>query len=180
MNVGVEQHESDLFRALDLIRVVPDFPQPGILFRDISPMLSDAHAHRVVVDALAAHTQPVDVVVGIEARGFLLGASVAYALGVGIVGVRKPGKLPEVAAHAEYSLEYGVASIELPEGTLWPGQRALIVDDVLATGGTLAAACELTRRAGADIAGVAVVLELAELGGRVKLGGQRFRALASV
>lgn len=131
-----------------LIREVPDFPEPGVLFRDLSSVFADAAAFRAVVGALVARVPQTDVVVGVEARGFLLGAPVAYALGAGVVGVRKPGKLPVVSDREAYTLEYGVTALELAEGTLRPGQRALVVDDVLATGGTLAATCALVVRLG--------------------------------
>jgi adenine phosphoribosyltransferase len=119
-------------------------------------------------------------VVGIEARGFVLGGAVARALGLGVVGVRKPGKLPVVAHRAEYSLEYGTATLELPGGVLPAGRRTFVVDDVLATGGTLAAACELVERAGGVVTGMAVVVELAGLGGRSNLEGRRLAALLSL
>ncbi|MGH3767264.1 MAG: adenine phosphoribosyltransferase, partial [Pseudonocardiaceae bacterium] len=109
---------------LPLVREVPDFPQPGVLFRDVAPVLADAAAFRAVVDGLITPAQQVDTVIGVEARGFLLGAAAAYALGVGVVGVRKPGKLPVVSDRESYALEYGVASLELAHGVLHPGQRA--------------------------------------------------------
>jgi adenine phosphoribosyltransferase len=171
---------------------VPDFPQPGVLFRDLSPALADAEAFGTVIDGLVdglargdggehggAPAGP-DVVLGIEARGFALGAAVAHALGVGMAWARKPGKLPVVAHHAEYTLEYGTAALELPAGVLSPGQRVLVVDDVLATGGTLAAACELVEAAGATVAGLAVVIELPALGGRRQLAGRPLRALLAL
>lgn len=171
-------------RVRELIREVPDFPQPGILFRDLSPALADAEAFAAVVSGLAdGHASPgavPDIVLGIEARGFVFGAAVAHALGVGMALARKPGKLPVVAHHAEYTLEYGTAVLELPAGVLAPGQRVLIVDDVLATGGTLAAACELVEAAGATVAGLAVVIELAALGGRRLLADRPLRALLTL
>lgn len=163
-----------------LIREVPDFPQPGVLFRDLAPVFADATAFRAAVDALIAPTQQVDVVIGVEARGFLLGAAAAYALGAGVVGVRKSGKLPVVCDREGYALEYGVASLELAHGVLWPGQRALVVDDVLATGGTAAATCALVVRAGAIVTGVAVLLEIASLHGRDRLVGRAVRSLLTV
>lgn len=155
---------------------MPDFPQPGVLFRDLSPVLADADAFAAVVSGLAGG-QAADVVLGIEARGFVLGAAVAHAIGVGMAWARKPGKLPVVAHHAEYTLEYGTATLELPAGVLTAGQRVLVVDDVLATGGTLAAACTLVQAAGAAVAGLAVVIELTELGGRALLAEHPVRAL---
>lgn len=165
---------------LPLIREVADFPQSGVLFRDVAPVFADAAAFRVVVDALAAPLQQVDVVIGVEARGFLLGAAVAYALGAGVVGVRKPGKLPVVSDRESYTLEYGVASLELADGVLRPGQRALVVDDVLATGGTVAATCALAERAGATVIGIAVLLEIASLHGRDRLPGHSVHVLLTV
>jgi adenine phosphoribosyltransferase len=162
---------------VSLIRVVPDFPQPGVLFQDLAPVFADATAFRAVVDALIAPTQQVDVVVGVEARGFLLGAAAAYALGVGVVGVRKPGKLPVVCDREGYALEYGVASLELSHGVLRPAQRALVVDDVLATGGTAAATCALVERAGVTVSGIAVLLEIGSLRGRDRLVGRVVHAL---
>ena len=170
----------DLRRVRELVRDVPDFPQPGVLFRDLTPVLADAGAYRAVVDGLVEWAVGAGVVVGIEARGFVLGGAVARALGLGVVGVRKPGKLPVVAHRAEYSLEYGTATLELPAGVLPPGSRVFVVDDVLATGGTLAAACELVESAGAEVAGLAVVVELVDLGGRAKLDGRRLDALLSL
>ncbi|WP_229686688.1 adenine phosphoribosyltransferase [Longimycelium tulufanense] len=170
----------DLERAWRLMREVPDFPEPGVLFRDISPVLADAEAFRAVVYGLARTAPDADLVLGIEARGFLLGAAVAYACGTGIVGVRKPGKLPAVAHRVDYDLEYGQATLELPEGTVAPGQRVLVVDDVLATGGTVAASSELVRQAGGEVVGAAVAVELAALGGRERLAGLNVHAVFTV
>lgn len=163
-----------------LVREVPDFPQSGVLFRDLAPVFADAAAFRAVVDGLIIPDEQVDVVIGVEARGFLLGAAVAYALGAGVVGVRKPGKLPVVSDRESYALEYGIASLELAGGVLRPAQRALVVDDVLATGGTVAATCALVERAGATVSGIAVLLEIAALGGRDRLPGRELRALLTV
>lgn len=165
---------------VSLIRDVPDFPQPGVLFRDLAPVFADATAFRAVVDALIAPTPQVDVVIGVEARGFLLGAAAAYALGAGVVGVRKPGKLPVVCDREGYALEYGVASLELAHGVLRPEQRALVVDDVLATGGTAAATCALVERAGATVSGIAVLLEIGSLRGRDRLVGRVVHALLTL
>jgi adenine phosphoribosyltransferase len=162
---------------VSLIREVPDFPQPGVLFRDLAPVFADADTFRAVVDTLIASAQQVDVVVGVEARGFLLGAAAAYALGAGVVGVRKPGKLPVVSDREGYALEYGVASLELAHGVLRPGQRALVVDDVLATGGTAAATCALIERAGVTVSSIAVLLEIGSLRGRDRLVGRVVHAL---
>jgi adenine phosphoribosyltransferase len=166
------------------VRDVPDFPQPGVMFKDITPLLADGPRFAAVVEAFAApHRQgeeAVDVVVGIEARGFILAAPVAFALGTGFVPLRKQGRLPHTTLAASYTLEYGTAQIEMHADGLRPGQRALLVDDVLATGGTAAAACELIERAGATVAEVAMLLELGFLDGRSKLSGHRVRSLALV
>lgn len=167
--------------ALALVREIPDFPEPGVLFRDLGPVFADGPAFRALVDALAGGVGPdVDVVVGIEARGFLLAAAVSYATGLGVVPVRKPGKSPLVAHRVDYRLEYGTAALELPAGLVQPGQRVVIMDDVLATGGTARATCELVVAAGAVVAGVSVVLELAALGGRAVLGGVPVTALRTL
>ncbi len=165
---------------LPLIREVADFPQPGVLFRDVGPVLADATAFRAVIDGLIMPAQQIDTVIGVEARGFLLGAAAAYALGAGVVGVRKPGKLPVVSDRESYALEYGVASLELAHGVLRPGQRALVIDDILATGGTAAATCALAERAGASVSGIAVLLEIASLRGRDRLRGRPVHALLTV
>jgi adenine phosphoribosyltransferase len=160
----------DLAGALALTRDVPDFPQPGVLFRDLGPVFADAAAFRAVVDALAGTLDPAtDALLAIEARGFLLGAAVGYATGLGVVPVRKPGKTPLVAERVEYALEYGSAGLELPAGLIRPGQRVSVLDDVLATGGTVGAAGCLVESAGATVAGVSVIIELAALGGRARL-----------
>jgi adenine phosphoribosyltransferase len=151
-----------------------------VLFWDLAPVFADATAFRAVVDALIAPTQQVDVVVGVEARGFLLGAAAAYALGAGIVGVRKPGKLPVVCDRENYVLEYGVSSLELAHGVLRPAQRALVIDDVLATGGTAAATCALVERAGATVSGIAVLLEIGSLRGRNRLVGRPLHVLLTL
>ncbi len=153
-----------------LIVDVPDFPQPGILFRDVTPLLESGEGLRSAVDALAAAFSNIDIVAGIESRGFIFGAPVAYALGVGMAPVRKPGKLPRATASADYALEYGVNTLQLHRDAVTPGQRVLIVDDVLATGGTAAATVALVKELGAEVAGVAVLIELTALGGRAKLG----------
>jgi adenine phosphoribosyltransferase len=169
---------AELIRAR--VRDVPDYPTPGIVFKDITPLLGDGAALRAVVSALARAHGPVDKVAGIEARGFILAASAACELGAGFVPVRKAGRLPGPTYAESYQLEYGTATIEVHQDAFSPGERVLIVDDVLATGGTAEAAANLVRRAGAEIAGVAVILELTFLGGRAKLGGQRVRALLEV
>ena len=168
----------DLEHALGLIAEVPDFPEPGVLFRDLSPLFADAGGFAAVTDALAATVDPeTDVLAAVEARGFLLAAAAGYARGLGVVLVRKPGKLPSVAGRVDYALEYGTATLELPAGVITPGQRAVVVDDVLATGGTVAAACELLEKAGATVSGVSVVMELAALDGRSALTGRKVSSL---
>ncbi|TDC88676.1 adenine phosphoribosyltransferase [Saccharopolyspora aridisoli] len=179
VTAGVEVVDGDdvaLNSAVRLIREVPDFPEPGVLFRDISPMLADPAALRAITDALGRGLE-FDVVAGVEARGFLLGAAVAQAFGTGVIGLRKPGKLPEVADRISYELEYGHATLELPADALRAGQRALVVDDVLATGGTLGAACRLIRQAGAEVTAATVVMELTALEGRDKIVDVHVRAL---
>lgn len=167
--------------ALTLVREVPDFPDQGVLFRDLSPLLADAAAFRAVTDAFAAEIPDgVSTVVALEARGFLFGAALAAVHGFGLVTVRKPGKLPVVADRVTYSLEYGTATFELPEGVIEPGANVVIVDDVLATGGTIEAAAGLVDRAGAKVAAVAVVVEIAALGGRERLAGHNLRSLLVV
>jgi adenine phosphoribosyltransferase len=163
------------------LRDIPDFPQPGVLFKDYTPLIADGAAFAAVVKDIATHYRGrVDVVVGIEARGFILGAAVAYELGLGMVPVRKAGKLPGETILESYTLEYGTAEIEVHADAFAPGQRVLIIDDVLATGGTAAATCQLVERAGAVVAGVDVILELAFLGGRAKLDGRPIRAILTV
>jgi adenine phosphoribosyltransferase len=170
-----------LAAALSLIREIPDFPQPGVLFRDLGPVFADHAAFRSLTEALVDTLDPAtDVLVAIEARGFLLGAAVGYAAGLGVVPVRKPGKSPLVAHRADYQLEYGTATLELPAGLLHEGQRVVIVDDVLATGGTVLAAAELVKLAGATVAGISVVLEIAALGGRARLADHNLNALLAV
>lgn len=154
-----------------LIRDVPDFPTPGIMFKDITPLLDDAGAFKWAADELADRFSdtPADRVVGVEARGFILGAAVAYRLGLGFVPVRKPGKLPYDTRSVDYELEYGTASLEAHTDAMSPGQRVLIVDDVLATGGTAAATVELVNSGEAEVAGMGFLIELGFLDGRGKI-----------
>jgi adenine phosphoribosyltransferase len=162
------------------IRDVPDYPQPGVLFKDITPLLAEPKAFGAVVDALAGTFGPVDKVAGIEARGFILAAPVAYRTGAGFVPVRKKGKLPSATFAQEYQLEYGAATLEVHQDAFVPGERVLIVDDVLATGGTARATATLVRQAGAEVAGIAVLMELSFLNGRSALSGLDVRALLTV
>jgi adenine phosphoribosyltransferase len=156
------------------IRHVPDFPKPGILFYDITPLLSDPKGFRDTVDAIAAPYmgEDIDQVVGIESRGFILGAAVANALGCGFVPIRKPGKLPAATHSESYNLEYGTDALEIHTDAMGHKARILIVDDVLATGGTARAATDLVRRAGGDVIGLAFLIELDFLNGRAKLNGE--------
>jgi adenine phosphoribosyltransferase len=155
------------------IRDIPDFPKPGIVFKDITPLLLDARALDAAVVGLAAWARGlnVDLVVAAEARGFILGAALARELGVGFVPARKPGKLPGATVSAEYILEYGVDALEMHADALADGARVLLHDDLLATGGTARALCELVEGAGAVVAGVGFLVELSFLGGRSKLAG---------
>lgn len=167
-----------LDEALGLIAEVPDFPEPGVLFRDLTPLLADPDGFASVVDALVGSLDPgVELLAALEARGFLLAAAMGYACGLGVVPVRKPGKLPVVAGRVDYALEYGTATLELPAGVVRPGQRVAVVDDILATGGTAAAACRLLEDAGAEVDSVLVVLELAALGGRAVLADRQVHTL---
>lgn len=160
-----------------LIRDVPDYPQPGVVFKDITPLLGDGAGLAATVAALATGQEQVDKVVGIEARGFILAAPVACHLGVGFVPVRKAGKLPGPVHTESYELEYGAATVEVHVDSFTPGERVLIIDDVLATGGTAAATAALVRRCGAEVTGLSVLIELGFLGGRANLPDVAVRAL---
>jgi adenine phosphoribosyltransferase len=162
------------------IRDIPDYPQPGVVFKDITPLLAVPSAFAAVVDALAGVFGPVDKVAGIEARGFILAAPVAYRNAAGFVPVRKKGKLPSATFAQEYKLEYGTATVEVHQDAFQPGDRVLIVDDVLATGGTARATASLVERCSAEVAGIAVLMELSFLGGRSALSGLDVRALLTV
>ncbi|MFI5353036.1 MAG: adenine phosphoribosyltransferase [Candidatus Binatales bacterium] len=153
-----------------LIRDIPDFPKPGILFRDITPLIANPRGLAAIVDQIAApYLGSVDVVLGIESRGFIIGAPVAYRLGVGLTIARKQGKLPSETVSQSYDLEYGTAALEVHRDGLPDGGRVLIVDDLLATGGTAAAAAHLVHRLGGSVLGCAFVIELAGLGGRARI-----------
>ena len=155
------------------IRAIPDFPIPGILFRDITPLLKDKQGFKAAIDLFVDRykNRGIDYVVGIEARGYMLGAPLAYAIGAGFVPVRKPGKLPYSKLSESYALEYGTNSLEIHEDALGNGDRVLVVDDLLATGGTAAATRRLLERLGAQVEGFAFLIELEALGGRNALSG---------
>ena len=156
------------------IRHVPDFPKPGILFYDITTLLRDREGLRLAIDALSAPLkgQAIDAVVGMESRGFIFGAAVADRLGTGFIPVRKPGKLPAKTVKATYALEYGTDCLEMHCDAVEKGTRVLVIDDLLATGGTARATVELLKGQGADIVGVSFLIELVDLGGRSKLAGE--------
>jgi adenine phosphoribosyltransferase len=155
------------------IRAIPDYPQPGILFRDITPLLQNAEALRMTIDTMAERYRGagIDAVVGIESRGFIFGTPLAYLLGVGFVPVRKKGKLPAATVSVDYELEYGVNVLEIHTDALRPEQRVLVVDDLLATGGTTAGTVKLVRALGAEVVSLAFLVELADLQGRDRLSG---------
>ena len=163
-----------------LVRDVPDYPQAGVVFKDITPLLADGKAFAAVIEALAETYGPVDKVAGIEARGFIFAAPVACRLGAGFVPIRKKGKLPGVTFAQEYDLEYGTATIEVLTDAFAPGERVLVIDDVLATGGTARATADLVQRAGAQVTGLAVLLELSFLNGRARLADLPVSALLTV
>jgi adenine phosphoribosyltransferase len=163
------------------IRHVPDFPKAGILFYDVTTLLRDPDGFRIAIDAMTSPfaSAGIDLVVGIESRGFILGSAVADRLGTGFVPVRKLGKLPAETVRASYSLEYGTDSLEMHRDAITPGQRVLIVDDLLATGGTASAAVQLVKQLGGIVQGVAVLIELVGLDGRSKLEGEAVYAVLS-
>ncbi len=166
--------------VLSLVRDVPDFPTAGILFKDITPVLADPAGLRAAVEGMSALLDDleIDVVAGVEARGFVLGAPLALTAGVGFVPVRKAGKLPTTTRSVTYALEYGTAQIEIHADAFTPGQRVVVVDDLLATGGTAAAACELVEAGGAEVVAVVFLLELGFLSGRERLPGRDVRSFA--
>jgi adenine phosphoribosyltransferase len=161
------------------IRHVPDFPKAGILFYDVTTLLRDAEGFKLAIDAMAEpyHGKGIALVVGIESRGFILGAAVADRIGAGFVPVRKVGKLPHTTVRVSYALEYGTDSLEMHSDAIDKGQKVLIVDDLLATGGTARATVDMVHGLGGDVHGVAVLIELAGLNGRAKLEGENVRAV---
>jgi adenine phosphoribosyltransferase len=159
------------------IRDVADFPQPGVLFRDITPLLADAPAFRLAIRAMSERFAGIHHVVAIESRGFILGAPIAYELGAGLVLVRKAGKLPNSTFSEDYGLEYGTNTVEIHTDAIAAGERVLIVDDVLATGGTVRAAANLVERLGATVAGISLLIELSALSGRDQLQGYAVSSL---
>ncbi len=163
----------------ELIRNVPDFPKPGIGFKDITTLLKNGDAFHLAVDKLAALFNPeeIDLVIGIEARGFIFAAALACHWKKGFVPVRKPGKLPAAIERVEYELEYGTDALEVHQDAIQPGQRVLVIDDLLATGGTVAAACQLVERLQGHVVGVGFLIELAFLRGREKLNGYIIHSL---
>jgi adenine phosphoribosyltransferase len=162
------------------IRDIPDFPKPGIVFKDVTPLLADPEAFRAAIDAIIDRFRGrVDMVLGIESRGFIVGAPVAYGLGTGVALVRKPGKLPAETYVAHYDLEYGTDSLEIHHDAFAGRRRILVVDDLLATGGTASAAIELVRRCGGEVVACAFVIELAFLNGRRRLGEHEVFSLVS-
>ena len=163
------------------IRDIADYPTPGVTFRDITPLLGDAEAFRRAVDELVERFEGTNVsrVLGIEARGFILAAPVAYRLDAGFVPVRKAGKLPWAVVREEYDLEYGTDKLEIHRDAIRPGERVLVIDDVLATGGTASAVCRLVEELGGVVVGLGFMLEVAGLGGRARLGERRVESLGS-
>lgn len=161
------------------IRNIPDFPKPGIQFKDITPLLKDAEALGETIRQLSEPylNDSIDYVVGIESRGFIFGVPLAQTLGVGFIPIRKPGKLPAETLSATYELEYGTDEVQIHKDALASGQNVVLVDDLLATGGTMAAACELIQKLGGQIAGISFVIELGFLEGRAKLDGQKIHSL---
>lgn len=158
--------------------VVADFPKPGVTFRDLTPVFADGPALRQTVDAMVEpYLGQFDAVAGVEARGFLLASAAAYASGVGVVMIRKPGKLPRAVLSEDYELEYGATTVQVHPDEVPPGSRILLLDDVLATGGTLAASCSLIERSGWSVAGISVALEISSLDGMARLPGRNVHSL---
>ncbi|CCQ93293.1 adenine phosphoribosyltransferase [[Clostridium] ultunense Esp] len=156
----------------DYIRIIPDFPQPGIVFKDITTLLKDGIAYKEAIDAMVEHAEKlnIDLIAGPEARGFVIGAPIAYALGVGFVPIRKSGKLPAETVTVEYEKEYGIDVLAIHQDAIKPGQKVLVCDDLLATGGTIKSTVELVKKLGGDVVGTAFLIELTYLEGRKNLG----------
>ena len=161
------------------IRAIPDFPKPGIVFRDITPLVADAAALRIAVSQLVEPfaNDGIEAVAGMEARGFIFGSLAAWELGAGFIPLRKPGKLPFETRSESYQLEYGTTALEIHTDAVRPGERVLLIDDLLATGGTAAASCQLLEKIGAEVTGLAFVIELDALNGRDRLSGRRVHTL---
>jgi len=178
--MATEAPPSDFVWIRELVREIADYPTPGVTFRDITPLLGNAEAfNRAVVDLVHRFDDtPVDRVLGVEARGFILAAPVAFRIGAGFVPVRKPGKLPWAVVREEYSLEYGTDKLEMHRDAIHPGERVLVIDDVLATGGTASATCRLVEELGGVVAGLGFLIEIEGLPGRAKLGNRRIESLA--
>jgi len=174
-------HEANHDWLKEYIRDIPDFPKEGIVFKDITPLLADKKAFTYVIDAIAHYfdRDEIDKVLGIEARGFMVAAPLAYRFTAGLIPVRKKGKLPWDVQSEEYELEYGTDLLEMHSDAVTPGERILIVDDVLATGGTASATAKLTERCGGKVAGIATIMELSFLGGRKRLEGYEYYSLIS-
>ncbi len=164
-----ESSKQELARALTLIRLIPDYPAPGVLFQDITPLLGDGKAFSAVIDSMAESVGQIDIVAGVEARGFILGAPLARQLGLGFVPIRKKGKLPHTTISRQYGLEYGDDEIEVHSDSFNEHSRVLLVDDVLATGGTLSAAIDLVAEAGARVVEISLLSEIRALGGRAMI-----------
>jgi len=179
-NEGRESREDDV-DLKTYIRDIPDWPKEGVLFRDITPLLGNKDSFKYAIDTIANHYEDkkVDIVLGAEARGFIIASALAYKMGCGFVPARKPGKLPYATCHAEYELEYGVDKLEMHEDAIKPRDKVLIVDDVIATGGTAAAKVKLVEQLGGEIVGVAFLIELTFLNGRKKLEGYDIFSLIS-
>jgi adenine phosphoribosyltransferase len=169
-------------RVASALRDVPDFPKPGILFKDITPVLADAPLFQDIIGHFADHyrAEGIDVIAGIESRGFIIGGALAAAMGAGFTPIRKPGKLPHQRVRVEYQLEYGTDALEVHIDAVGKGSRVLVVDDVLATGGTAAAAIQLMNQLGADVAGAAFLLELGFLSGRARLRDVQLSSLLTL
>lgn len=171
MIMPIPSYQDPVEGVRKLIRTVPDWPKPGVMFRDITPLLQDARAFRAMIDIFVYRhmRQRIDLVVGIDARGFIFGSALAYALGVGFAPVRKQGKLPHKIVAQPYSLEYGDATVEVHQDAVKPGQRVLLVDDLVATGGTMLAAIKLLQLLGGNVVEAAAIIDLPELGGSKKI-----------